>query len=119
MCNFIKVIKGGNGMKKLIVCSIIIVFAFGCASVPLKVTNISNLEYDELGEGVGSATGIMLFNLIPIGQNTRFKQAYQAAIDSKEGDQLLNPVITEDWFWAYILNGYKTTVTGTVIKFRK
>ena len=63
-------------MKKLIVCSIIIVFAFGCASVPLKVTNISNLEYDELGEGVGSATGIMLFNLIPIGQNTRFRQAY-------------------------------------------
>ena len=107
-------------MKKLFVCSIIIVFAFGCASLPLEIPNVSNMEYDELGEGVGSATGIMLLNLIPIRQNTRFKRAYQAAVASKGGDQLLNPVIiTERWFWAYVLNGYITTVKGTVIKFRK
>ncbi len=107
-------------MKKMLVCSmIIIVFAFGCASVPLEISNINNQEYEVQGEGTGTAVGIMLFNVIPIRQNTRFKRAYQAAVDSKGGDNLLNPVITERWFWGYILNGYKTTVTGTVIKFKK
>ena len=107
-------------LEKFLAAGLIIVFAFGCASVPLTVPDISNGEYDEQGEGVGSSTGIMLFQLIPIGQNTRFKRAYEAAVDSKGGDQLLNPVIiTEKWFWAWILNGYTTTVKGTVIKFRK
>ena len=107
-------------MKKILVCSmIIIVFAFGCASVPLEISNITNNEYEVLGEGTGTAVGIMLFNIIPIGQNTRFTRAYQAAVDSKGGDVLVDPVITEKWFWGYILNGYKTTVKGKVIKFKK
>lgn len=106
-------------MNKFLLCSILIILVSGCASVPLEVPNISKMEYDELGEGVGTSTGIMLFQFIPIGQNNRFERAYQAAIDSKGGDQLLNPVVSERWFWAYILNGYTTTVKGTVIKFRK
>jgi len=30
----------------------------------------------------------------------------------------VNPEISERWFWAYILNGYHTTVRGTVIKYK-
>lgn len=106
-------------MKKLLMCCMILVFICGCASVPLKLPNVDTQNYEVLGEGSASAVGIMLFNFIPIGQNTRFERAYQAAVDSKEGDQLLNPVIHEQWFWGFILNGYKTTVRGTVIKFKK
>ncbi len=107
-------------MKKTILVCVVLFLAFGCTSAPLKLpTDLSNTKYDVLGEGEGSSTGIMLFNLIPIGQNDRFVEAYQNAVKSKGGDALLNPVISEKWFWAYLLNGYTTTVTGTVIKYQR
>lgn len=58
----------------------------------------------------------MLFNIIPINQNDRFQKAYEEALQSKQGDRLLNPVIEEHWFWAYVLNGYIFKVKGTVVK---
>ena len=108
-------------MKRLLAgcCIVIVVFAIGCASAPLEISNIRSNEYEKLGEGKGSAVGIMLFDVIPIGQNDRFERAYQAAVESQGGDTLLNPVISEKWFWGYILNGYITTVSGTVIKFKE
>lgn len=105
-------------MKRFFFLGLVVLVLFGCVSVPLKIDNLAQKEYDVLGEAEGSAVGIMLFNLIPIGQNTRFERAYEAAVKSKEGDALLTPEIQERWFWAWILNGYKTTVRGTVIKFR-
>lgn len=105
-------------MRKIFFLGLIVVFLFGCVSAPLKIDNLAQKEYDILGEAEGSAVGIMLFNFIPIGQNTRFERAYDAAVQSKGGDVLLTPEISERWFWAWILNGYKTTVKGTVIKFR-
>lgn len=93
---------------------------YGCAGVPLKLANQADeMKYDILGESEGSCIGIMLFQLIPINQNFRFQCAYNEAVSSKGGDALINVEIQENWFWAYILNGYRTTVKGTVIKFRK
>ena len=92
----------------------------GCVSVPVNMgtppNQIEGRDYKILGEGEGSSVGIMLFNIIPINQNDRFKRAYEKAILSKGGDRLLNPVIEESWFWAYILNGYIFKVKGTVVK---
>ncbi len=96
----------------------IVLFMFGCSSVPMRIPAVGT-EYEVLGEGEGSATGIMLFQFIPIGQNDRFERAYHYAVESKGGDALMDSVVTENWFWAYILNGYTTTVKGTVIKYKK
>lgn len=90
----------------------------GCVSQPLRMETKPKASYQELGEGEGNYTGLMLFQFIPIGQNDRFVRAYEAAVKSKGGDALLNPEISERWFWGYILNGYSTTVKGTVIKYR-
>ena len=89
-----------------------------CQSVPVQIPTMLEKQYDVLGEGEGSAVGVMLFNVIPIGQNQRFQRAYKDAIYSQNGDALINPVISERWFWAYVLNGYITTVKGTVIKYK-
>ena len=89
----------------------------GCSSVPLVIsTPAPDQKYEVLGEGYGQATGIMLFNIIPIMQNQRFVRAYNAAVQSKGGDRLINLTIKEQWFWAYIMNGYITSVSGTVVK---
>ena len=92
--------------------------AAGCVSQPLKIPTVTKTSYEKLGEGKGSATGLMLFDVIPIGQNERFVRAYDAAVKSKGGDALIDPVITERWFWGYILDGYTTEITGTVIKYK-
>ena len=96
--------------------SLFMIISFGCASTPLKFHGLDPGNYEVLGEGQGTATGIMLLQFIPIGQNTRFMQAYQAAVHSKGGDALIDIEISERWFWAYILNGYSTTVKGTVVR---
>jgi hypothetical protein len=107
-------------MKRILLAFVLFVFVAACQSAPLKIsTDMASSGYDVLGEGEGSSTGIMLFNVIPIGQNDRFQEAYHNAVLSKGGDALLNPEISERWFWAYVLNGYVTTVKGTVIKYRK
>ncbi len=105
-------------MKKLVFAVLLISFLAGCYSVPVRIPTVMDKQYDVLGEGEGSAVGIMLFDVIPIGQNERLEQAYKEAVSSKNGDALIDPVISERWFWAYILNGYVTKVTGTVIKYK-
>lgn len=106
-------------MRTFLVMMIITLLASACHSVPLHVPEIENRDYEVLGRSEGTATGIMLFQFIPIGQNERFQNAYRSAVESKGGDALLEPVIEERWFWAWVLNGYTTTVTGTVIRYKR
>jgi hypothetical protein len=110
-----------SNMKKRLItsCGLLALLAAGCASQPLKIPTPANRPYDTLGEGTGSATGLMLFGLIPIGQDERFVRAYDAAVKSKGGDGLIDPVIEENWFWGYILDGYTTHITGTAIKYKQ
>lgn len=105
-------------MKKIVFCVIFLIISAACASVPVQMTSpaADSSKYEVLGEGMGRSTGFMLFTFIPIKQNYRFETAYKEAIKSKGGTKLLNPVISERWFWAYVLNGYITTIKGTVVK---
>ena len=91
----------------------------GCAGTPMKTQQLNSDEYTVVGHGEATATGIMLFNFIPIQQNSRFVRAQKAAIESKNGDAMINTQVQENWFWAYVLNGYKTTVSGDVVKLNK
>ena len=105
-------------MKKFLLCMTLSIFVVGCAGVPVQMTSPAPDpdKYEVLGEGEGSATGMLLLGFIPINQNQRFQEAYNNAVNSKGGDKLLNPVISERWCWAYVLNWYTTTVKGTVVK---
>ena len=89
----------------------------GCHSVPLTIPT-APLGPGEtvVGEAQGSSTGLMLFQIFPINQNDRFVSAYQNALDDSGGDRLMDVTISETWFWAYILNGYKFTVSGTAVR---
>jgi hypothetical protein len=88
-----------------------------CHSVPLTISTLPVQPDEEvLGEASGNQTGIMLLQFIPIKQNGRFQAAYDQALQSKGADRLVNPTIKERWFWAWILNGYSFTVSGTAVK---
>jgi hypothetical protein len=90
----------------------------GCTGVPLRVPGNGMAAGEEsLGQVTGKATGIMLFNCIPIGQNGRFQEAYKRALASAPGaTRIVDVTIQERWFWAWVLNGYKFELTGTAVR---
>ncbi|KAF0218383.1 MAG: hypothetical protein FD174_3000 [Geobacteraceae bacterium] len=105
---------------KVLLAVVAVFLITGCTSTPLRIPTpqdkLVDRDYQVLGQGEGSSTGIMLFQLIPINQNDRFQNAYDEAVKSKGGDRLLDPVVEERWFWAWVLNGYTTKISGTVVK---
>ncbi len=91
--------------------------AAACSSVPLRIPG-AELEAGEVAHGqvTGESTGVMLFQIIPIGQNDRFQEAYERAMLSAPGaTRLIDVTIQESWFWAWLLNGYNFKLTGTAV----
>lgn len=89
----------------------------GCASTPVRMGAMPGRDYEVVGRGNASAGGFMLFQFIPIRHNSKIARAYNAAVQQQEGDDLINPEISESWFWAYVGNGYRVNIEGDVIKY--
>ena len=102
---------------KLVILALLVV-ALGCSSVPKRMGALQGIDYEVLGKAKATAGGFMLFGVIPIGHNSKVTRAYDAAVKKQGGDDLINPTISESWFWAYIGNGYRTTIEGDVIKYK-
>ena len=90
----------------------------GCTGTAIKSPQYDSSQYTVLGHSEASATGVMLFGIIPIGQNSRFVRAQTTAIQAKGGDALINTQIQEKWFWAWVLSGYTTKISGDVVKLK-
>ncbi len=105
-------------MKKLFLLLFIGGLLAGCVSDPLNFRKCDS-NATVIGPSEGSSVGIMLFQLIPINQNSRFINAYEEAVTKVGGTCIIDPVIEEQWFWAYVLNGYIFKVKGTVVKENK
>jgi hypothetical protein len=73
-------------------------------------------KYEVVGDASTTKTGIMLLQLIPIGQNDKIERAMQLLMQEKGGDALTDVTIRESWFWAYVLNGYSVKVEAKVLK---
>ena len=97
---------------------LLLVVMAGCKGMPTTIDTPPKQAGEEVvGEAQGTAVGIMLFSLIPIKQNDRFNRAYAAALAAHPGaTRLVDVQISENWFWAVILNGYRFTVSGTAVR---
>jgi hypothetical protein len=95
---------------------LLLVATAACQSTPVKLPAASiGPNEKSLGQTEGSSTGIMLFGVIPIIQNTRFENAYDEAVKKAGGTRLTDVTISEQWFWAFVLNGYTFKVQGTAV----
>ena len=107
-----------KSFSKIIVSAACGLVLAGCPGTAMKTQQYDSSQYTVVGHSEASATGLMLFGLIPIRQNDRFVRAQSYAIQAKGGDALINTQVQEKWFWAWVLNGYTTTVSGDVIKLK-
>ncbi|PWT75354.1 MAG: hypothetical protein C5B60_05420 [Chloroflexi bacterium] len=94
----------------------LLIVTTACVSTPLKFpTAPIGPNEKALGKSEATSTGIMLFAFIPINQNTRFENAMKEAAAKAGGTRLTDVTISEQWFWALILNGYIFKVEGTAV----
>ena len=107
-----------KSFSKVIASAVLGLALAGCTGTAMKTPQYDASQYTVLGHSEASATGIMLLGVIPIGQNNRFVRAQNAAIKAKGGDALINTQVQEKWFWAWVLNGYTTKISGDVIKLK-
>ena len=107
-----------NYLSKVVAVSVFGLVLTGCNGTPMKTQQYDADQYTVIGHSEASATGLMLFGIIPIRQNSRFVRAQTAAIEAKGGDALVNTQVQEKWFWAWVLTGYTTKVSGDVVKLK-
>ncbi|WP_454842685.1 hypothetical protein [Pseudomonas hormoni] len=107
-----------NYLSKVVAVSLLGLVLAGCTGAPMKTQQYDASQYTVVGHSEASATGLLLFGVIPIRQNNRFVRAQDAAIKAKGGDALINTQVQENWFWAWVLTGYTTKVSGDVVKLK-
>jgi hypothetical protein len=91
-------------------------FMTACVSTPLTFpTAPIGPNEKALGKTEATSTGIMLFGFIPINQNTRFEDAMREAAAKAGGTRLTDVTISEQWFWAFVLDGFIFKVQGTAV----
>ena len=106
-------------MKKLLLLILICVFATSCTSMSQRLSAPpSTGKYQELGEADCTACSVILFGIIPIKHSSMPARAYNCAIQSKGGDDLINPVVQESWYYIVVGGLRCTNIKGTVIKNR-
>lgn len=106
-----------NALHRVSLVATVALCTTACRGVPLQLNDPLQANEVAVSEVEGSSTGIHLFGIIPIGLNQRFGVAHDRALAQAPGaTRIANTTISENWFWAYILNGYTTTVRGTAVR---
>jgi len=100
----------------LLLGSLLLLTTVACQSTRLTFPS-APIGPDEksLGPTTATSTGLMLFGVIPINQNTRFEKAMAEAAQKAGGTRLTDVTISEQWFWAFVLDGFIFKVEGTAV----
>jgi len=105
-------------LSKVVAAALIGAVLAGCTGTPMNTKQYDSSQYTVIGHSEATATGLLLFGVIPIQQNNRFVRAQTAAIKAKGGDAMINTQVQENWFWAWVLTGYTTKISGDVVKLK-
>jgi len=106
-------------IKNILLCFVIVFVFSGCVSSPTKLTTLMHPDtYEELGYCKGSACSFNLLGVIPFGFGDLPERAFVNARSSKGADRLINPAISERWYFALLGTIYCTDVYGVGIKYK-
>ena len=104
-------------MKMIFSTILVLLFIISCTSMPQRLSSTQPAkEYEELGKGQCNACSFLLFWAIPIAWSNMPARAYLCAVQSRGGDDLVNPIIQESWYWAVVGTVHCIEVSGMVVK---
>lgn len=106
-----------EAMKRAALTMIVCTFSTACVSERVAFpTSPVRASEQIVGRVEGVAGGFMLFGFVPIGQNDRFQRAYVNAMQqAPSGSRLVNVQCWENWYWAYVGNGYVFHVSADCV----
>ena len=88
----------------------------GCTTGPTRIASQPK-PYEIVGPSSGSAWGFSLFWCVPIFTLSRFDNAFQEAIKSKQGHGLIDTEIADTAYWTPLGSIFITDVKGLVIRY--
>ena len=101
-------------MKRIVI--VLAASLVGCASASYRMAHVEldPAKYEQLGYAEGNATWVLVLNLIPFGRPDQIHRAMEDAIQSKNGEEIVDVTIEESWF----LNGFSVHLNGMVVRKR-
>lgn len=94
--------KGDENMKTFLIATAMVLLVIGCASKTMNVIPPPP-DYSKsckvIGDAEGSSGGLLLWAIIPLGVNGRFRDAYQDALDSSGGSHLIDVKVVDHWYY--------------------
>ena len=95
----------------------------GCVSPVVMVAPEPPERYEVLGDAEGKACGHLLltysslYNVVPIGMNTKLERAHAAALASVPGaTSLVNVIVSESYFTYLLGNAHCVKIQGQAIR---
>lgn len=95
--------------------ALVIVFAtgLGCTGPMTRIAPQPIGNIPTTSATTGSACGVNLFAIIPIGVNDRAERAYKQALERAHATGLTDTEVTDRWYWIYIGQMVCTDISGT------
>jgi hypothetical protein len=99
--------------------SISIIFCIGCAGTPIKIGVIdqqfdsSKIDFTKPHMISASASGFLLFTVVPISLNDRQDTAYCKLLVKAGSDYITDVKIKESWTYAFFGTIYTTEIRAT------
>ncbi|MEI6645054.1 MAG: hypothetical protein WCP12_03340 [bacterium] len=91
--------------------------AVGCASTEVRVISPPPETPTKLGPTRGTASGVLLFWILPCGNNSRTERAYKDALRNTNGaTSLINVTLEEFWLNLGIGLFQQVIITGEAVK---
>jgi len=94
-------------------CVLLAVTMVGCSGPLTKIAPRPTSGATMTREGKGSACGVNLFGLIPIGVNDRAERAYQQALTNAGASGLTETTVTDRWYYIYVGMMVCTDIAGS------
>lgn len=89
----------------------------GCSSTDVRLVASPPEKPIKLGPAQGTASGVLIFGVIPIGINSRTERAYEDALKSVPGSTVLTDVTLDElWLYFGIVLFQQVTITGEAVK---
>ncbi len=96
---------------------LVAVLAVGCSSPSVLIVPKPPANMQKLGRVEGSAVGSVFNAFFPIGENTRTKRAYKAALAQAPGATALTDVtLQENWYYYGLGTMRIVTISGEAVK---